>query len=186
MTHFALQYISQDELDTRAAAGTLSVGEPWLIASESSLAVVTSPSEYIALVDAALSIRQTIECDTNPPYPAARVGTVLRVAVGGKIGGSGGVDVARNDLVVCIQDSLNEGTHELVGQNWMIIRSNSSLTQHSHADASSGGIIQHVNLGGLELDDHSQYFNETRGDARYARLSGLAGTGSTLVDGGSF
>lgn len=36
---------------------------------------------------------------------------------------------------------------------------------------SGGGVIDHGGLTGLEDDDHTQYFNASRGDARYALIS---------------
>jgi hypothetical protein len=57
------------------------------------------------------------------------------------------------------------------------------LHQHDELYAALGHSHDHGDLSGLGDDDHSQYFNETRGDARYLRTvpqqdhGGLSGLG---------
>jgi hypothetical protein len=38
---------------------------------------------------------------------------------------------------------------------------------HDHSNVAGGGTIDHGNLTGRSDDDHTQYHNDTRGDARY-------------------
>jgi hypothetical protein len=42
---------------------------------------------------------------------------------------------------------------------------------YSWQDEAGGGVTDHGALTGLADDDHSQYYNQTRGDARYLKLS---------------
>ncbi len=54
---------------------------------------------------------------------------------------------------------------------------NFSNANHDHSDAASGGAVDHGGLSGLGDDDHSQYHNDARGDARYPLKSdGWSGT----------
>lgn len=46
-----------------------------------------------------------------------------------------------------------------------------------------GGVTDHGALTGLADDDHTQYFNTTRGDARYLQLSGGTLTGGLTTSG---
>ena len=39
--------------------------------------------------------------------------------------------------------------------------------------AGGGGVTDHGQLNGLGDDDHPQYFNQSRGDARYAQVGAL-------------
>lgn len=71
----------------------------------------------------------TIDCSTNPNYPAAGAGDTYVVSVSGKIGGENGVHVEAGDMLICNvarDDDPNEnaGTQEEVGANWTIIQTN--------------------------------------------------------------
>ena len=55
---------------------------------------------------------------------------------------------------------------------------------HAHTNASSGGTISHSNLTSLSSDDHTQYYNQTRGDARYALNTVSITAGDGLTGGG--
>jgi carbon monoxide dehydrogenase subunit G len=46
-----------------------------------------------------------------------------------------------------------------------------------------GGVTDHGNLSGLTDDDHSQYHNDARGDARYLPISNPECTGNMVVGG---
>jgi hypothetical protein len=46
-----------------------------------------------------------------------------------------------------------------------------SNAQHNHSAANRGGTIDHGALTGRGDDDHTQYYNQARGDARYAKLA---------------
>lgn len=64
----------------------------------------------------------TIDCNANPPYPAADKGDLYVIANTGdgtgKIGGASGLSVSTNDIVFCIVDGSPSGTHAAVGANW--------------------------------------------------------------------
>lgn len=51
---------------------------------------------------------------------------------------------------------------------------------------SAAGVTDHGALTGLGDDDHSQYHNDARGDARYVNITGDTVTGDLAVDGGHF
>lgn len=52
------------------------------------------------------------------------------------------------------------------------------LATHTHADSGGGGVTDHGALTGLADDDHPQYHNDARGDARYY----TKGQADTLLD----
>ncbi len=41
-----------------------------------------------------------------------------------------------------------------------------------YGTAAAAAVLEHGSLNGLDKDDHTQYFNETRGDLRYAKVLG--------------
>ena len=55
---------------------------------------------------------------------------------------------------------------------------------HAHTNTSSGGTISHSSLTSLSSDDHTQYYNQTRGDARYALNTITITAGDGLTGGG--
>ncbi|MDC1188880.1 hypothetical protein N8089_03715 [Flavobacteriales bacterium] len=67
----------------------------------------------------------TIDCSTNPNYPAALAGDAYTVSAGGKIGGASGEDVQEMDVIVCLVDNAG-GDQASVGASWNVIQSNVS------------------------------------------------------------
>ncbi|WP_435134746.1 hypothetical protein [Formosa sp. A9] len=67
----------------------------------------------------------TIDCSTNPNYPAALAGDAYTVSTGGKIGGAAGEDVQEMDVIVCLVDNAG-GDQASVGASWNVIQSNVS------------------------------------------------------------
>ena len=67
----------------------------------------------------------TIDCSTNPNYPAALAGDAYTVSAGGKIGGAAGEDVQEMDVIVCLVDNAG-GDQASVGASWNVIQSNVS------------------------------------------------------------
>ena len=58
----------------------------------------------------------------------------------------------------------------ITGVSYGVVSSTEGITSmpiHDHVGEGSGGEVDHGGLGGLSGDDHSQYHNDTRGDARY-------------------
>lgn len=72
----------------------------------------------------ALVLKGSIDCSTNPNYPAASAGHTYKVSVAGKIGGASGVNVESGDTLYCIADGTVAGNHATVGSNWVIVQSN--------------------------------------------------------------
>ena len=72
------------------------------------------------------SFEGTLDCTTNPNFPAANAGHVLVVPVGGagKIGGVAGADVEAGDTLLCIVDASASGDFATVGANWVIGQTN--------------------------------------------------------------
>lgn len=78
------------------------------------LGVKTKPTVVI------FNYKGSIDCSTNPLYPAGTVGDAWLVSDAGKIGGPLGVDVYEGDNIVCIVTGP-AGTQLDVGANWEII-----------------------------------------------------------------
>jgi len=72
----------------------------------------------------ALVYKGTLDCSTNPNYPAASAGHLYIVSVAGKIGGASGTVVDVGDMIICNTDNTVTGTQAAVGQYWNIIEKN--------------------------------------------------------------
>lgn len=72
----------------------------------------------------AMVYKGSIDCSTNPNYPAASRGHLYKVSVAGKIGGASGIDVEVGDEIICNTDSTASGTQAAVGAYWDIIQTN--------------------------------------------------------------
>ncbi len=66
----------------------------------------------------------TVDCSTNPNYPAASKGDTYKISVAGKIGGSSGVEVQVGDMIICNTDDTAAGNQATVGAKWDIIQTN--------------------------------------------------------------
>jgi hypothetical protein len=66
----------------------------------------------------ALDYKGAIDCSTNPNYPAADLGHVYIVSVGGHIGGASGPVVTVGDILLCKVDGSAAGDYATVGTNW--------------------------------------------------------------------
>lgn len=87
--------------------------------------VRTAITNAMATADA-MSYKGSIDCSTNPNYPAANAGDTYKVSVAGKIGGASGVNVMQGFLLVCLADNTASGTHAVVGANWDIVPVNNA------------------------------------------------------------
>ena len=67
--------------------------------------------------------RGSVDCSTNPNYPASNVGDRWEVTVAGKIGGALGVDVQVYDEIVCKTQSV-AGDQAAVGANFYLVQGN--------------------------------------------------------------
>lgn len=72
----------------------------------------------------ALVYKGTIDCSTNPDYPAADAGWMYIASVAGKIGGVSGTDVEVGDMIICNTDGTVSGNQATVGQYWNVIQKN--------------------------------------------------------------
>ena len=97
--------------------------------------VVTAPSagsdltnktyvDGLLAANNAMVYKGTIDCSTNPNYPAADAGDTYIVSVAGKIGGASGPNVEVGDMLICNTDSTATGDHATVGAFWNIIQAN--------------------------------------------------------------
>jgi hypothetical protein len=69
------------------------------------------------------SYQGSIDCSTNPNYPAALVGQFYVVSVAGKIGGSAGEVVQSGDFIFCNTNNAG-GTEASVGADFDIVQGN--------------------------------------------------------------
>lgn len=75
------------------------------------------------LVSSGINIKGSIDCSTNPDYPAATVGDAYYVSVDGRIGGGSGPLVKVGDLIIAT--ATNPGGDEAtVGDDWLIVERN--------------------------------------------------------------
>jgi hypothetical protein len=76
-----------------------------------------------ALVNSGMQVIGSIDCSTNPDYPAASTGDAYYVSVDGRIGGGSGPLVKQGDLIVAVADNAG-GDEATVGASWIIIERN--------------------------------------------------------------
>ena len=91
------------------------------------------------------------DCSTNPNYPAATAGDVIRVSVAGKIGGASGDAVLAGDYIVCITTSVG-GTKAAAGAEFVIARQDklTSLQAHTSFEAKVSVIIDGTQVVGTQ------------------------------------
>lgn len=160
-------------------------------------------SSGIATNDAMI-FKGSIDCSTNPNYPAADRGWTYKVSVAGRIGGASGPVVEVNDTLICTTDGTSAGTHASVGSNWVILQTNivdasilvtgpTSATSGNFAlfDSSTGKIIKDAGFstvpatsGGTGQTSYAigdiLYANTTTSLAKLADVA----TGNVLLAGG--
>jgi hypothetical protein len=95
----------------------------------------------IAGVADTLVYKGTIDCSTNPNYPAADAGHIYIASVAGKIGGASGIVVEAGDLFVCKTDGTSSGTQAAVGANWDVIQTNIAYTPEDVANKDTDGTL---------------------------------------------
>ena len=79
--------------------------------------------QFDTYVSAVGGQRGSIDCSTNPNYPASNKGDRWEVTVAGKIGGALGIDVQVYDEIVCKTTSV-AGDQATVGSNFYIVQGN--------------------------------------------------------------
>lgn len=135
-----------------------------------------------------LLYKGTIDCSTNPNYPAADAGNLYIASVSGKIGGASGKAVLVGDMILCNHDATPSGDEAAVGIYWNAIQANmgavigpaSSTDGHlvlfdgpSGKSVKDGGAVPTGNVVGPSsaVDGHIAAFDTT--------------TGKLLKDGGA-
>lgn len=97
--------------------------------------------------------------------------TNIKTLNGNSLLGSGDVEVGIVDIAG-LQDALADKQDVLVSAtNIKTVNGNSLLGSGDLVISGGGGATDHGALTGLADDDHTQYHNDARGDARYAALS---------------
>lgn len=72
------------------------------------------------------TLKGSIDCSTNPNYPAAATGDTYVVSVAGLIGGASGLPVQVGDEIVAAAANAG-GTQGSVGASWVIASNNQNL-----------------------------------------------------------
>jgi hypothetical protein len=106
----------------------------------------------------AMIFKGTIDCSTNPNYPAADRGWVYKISVAGRIGGASGPVVEVNDTIICGTDGTAAGTHASVGGNWNILQTNivdASILVTGPTSATSGNFAMFDGTTGKIVKDSS-------------------------------
>jgi hypothetical protein len=106
----------------------------------------------------AMIFKGTIDCSTNPNYPAADRGWVYKISVAGRIGGASGPVVEVNDTIICGTDGTAAGTHASVGGNWNILQTNivdASILVTGPTSATSGNFAMFDGTTGKIVRDSS-------------------------------
>ncbi len=109
----------------------------------------------------------TIDCSTNPNYPAALAGDAYTVSAGGKIGGVAGEDVQEMDVIVCLVDNVG-GDQASVGASWNVIQSNVSQATETIAGIIKVASQALVNGGADDLSAITPLKLKTLLDSRLA------------------
>jgi hypothetical protein len=89
---------------------------------------------------------------------------------------TGGGDLSSNRTLALVGDTAAPGNNMVYGTNGTGVR--------GWYAAASGGVTAHGSLTGLANDDHTQYLNNARGDARYPPLARSIATTLSLTGGG--
>ena len=144
----------------------------------------------------AMEYKGSIDCSTNPNYPAANSGWTFYISVAGKIGGASGVSVQVGDIIACKFDGSSAGDQATVGTNWDVIPSGASLGQGvanstgsstdnaiARFDLATGNLIQNSNVtiddsGNVDIPSGSHY-KQNGTNLSYADVGAQAALGFT-------
>lgn len=103
-------------------------------------AVKTYVDSLLASNDA-MVYKGSIDCSSNPNYPAANKGETYKVSVAGKIGGASGINVEIGDMLICNTDSTASGDQATVGSKWDIIQTNLDGAVIGPSSSTSGNFV---------------------------------------------
>jgi hypothetical protein len=140
-----------DALSLPLAGGTMTGNIVLAGAPSSSLHPTTKT--YVDTADA-LSLKgpSTLDCSTNPNYPASTAFDTIRVTVAGLIGGGSGPAVEVGDLVICHTTS-SAGNHATVGTNFIIVNTNVLAATTSVAGRTRYATTAEVDTTDLSVTD---------------------------------
>ena len=114
-----------------------------------------------------LVYKGSIDCSTNPNYPAADCGHTYFVSVAGKIGGASGTAVAAGDMIVCNADATPAGDQATVGAYWNIFEKNVDFGNI----IVTGGTINGAVIGGTDPKAITATTLTTTGDIELGNAS---------------
>lgn len=132
----------------------------------------------------AVVYKGTLDCSTNPNYPAANAGDLYIVSVAGKIGGASGINVEVGDLAICNTDGTAAGNEATVGQYWNIIQKNIDGAVTGPASSTSNNVAFFDGTTGKVIKDSGLTLSGSNtGDEDQSSIKTKLGAATTSVDG---
>ena len=133
--------------------GTMIADSTTLVPSQS--AVVTYVGTAISNLPVPYVPKGTIDCSSNPNYPAANAGWVWIISVAGKIGGVSGLPVSAGDQLICLNTNAG-GTQAGVGSNFDVLQvSIANATLQGNTFNGNSQLVQTNSTGQLPAVDGS-------------------------------
>jgi len=136
-------------------------------------------SEGLFASNDAMLFKGTIDCSTNPNYPAANSGWLYKISVAGKIGGASGVNVEVGDSIICSIDGSSSGDQATVGSNWFIIQTNIDGGVVGPASSTDGHVAVFSGTNGKVVADGGALGTAAFTEATAYDASGSAGAVAT-------
>lgn len=124
------------------------------LAGNSNLTIPTEKAIKTYVDGLASSVRRnkgSIDCSTNPLYPAGLNGDSYQVSVAGKIGGTNGKTVDVGDEIVCKQDNAG-GVEASVGNNWYVLEGHKDQATETIKGVAKIATQADVNAGSNDTD----------------------------------
>lgn len=138
-----------------------------------------SKSYVDTLVSSGMKVVGSIDCSTNPDYPAANTGEAYYVSVAGRIGGGSGPLVKPGDLIVAVADSLG-GSEATAGNDFIIIERNlDSATETTEGYvrlATSAEVAAGTGGGVVTADKLAEWWGNQDTNVSYGANIGLGDT----------
>jgi len=132
----------------------------------------------------ALVYKGTIDCSTNPNYPAGDAGWMYIASIAGKIGGASGTDVEVGDMIICNTDGTVSGNQATVGQYWNVIQKNIVGAVTGPASSVSNNVVFFDGTTGKIIKDSGLTLSGSNtGDETTATIKTKLGIATTSVDG---
>ena len=132
----------------------------------------------------ALIYKGTIDCSTNPDYPAGDAGWMYIASIAGKIGGASGIDVEVGDMIICNTDGTVSGDQATVGQYWNIIQKNIIGAVTGPSSSVNNNVVFFDGVTGKIIKDSGLTLSGTNtGDETTATIKTKLGIATTSTDG---